>query len=84
MGEPDNSGKSHPGRPPYGHGMVPKYCLQQQNIFPSTSQSGSSINSACKPYPKGKVLSGSAFSISQGLIKSSLLPSNYSNTMGLH
>lgn len=82
-----NSGRFHPGYLPCisdGHRMVPKSRLQRQNTFPSTSQSSRSVNSACNPCPKGKVRSGSAFSVSQGLIKSSLLPSNYSNAMGLH
>lgn len=52
--------------------------------IPSTSQSLEQRQSCLQSCPKGKVLSGAAFSISQGLIKSSLLPSNYSNTMGLH
>lgn len=87
VGKLSNSGRFHPANLLYrsdGHGTMPKNCLQRQNTFSSTSQSCSSINSACNPCPKGKVLSASAFSVSQGLIKSSLLPSNYSNTMGLH
>lgn len=82
-----NSGRFHPGyrrRRSDGHRMVPKSRLQRQNTSPGTSQSCRSINSARNPCPKGKVRSGSAFGISQGRIKSSSLPSNYSNAMGLH
>lgn len=80
-----NSGRSHSGTPcrPHGHSAVPKNRLQPQNTSPA-HRSPAAAPFCLRSCPKGKVLSGSASSISQGLIKSSLLPSNYSNTMGLH
>lgn len=66
------------------HRMLPWNCLQQWNTFSSTSQQLQRHQFCLQSMSKKKSSQWSYFSISQGLIKSSLLSSNYSSALGFH